>query len=126
MPEGSAAGSNANFVTSVQYVEHHMVPPRVLEDSLGELAIGMVEAPTGNHLDQLLLQKGPSANNLSILVKWLESYPDQEATSYLIEGVKFGFRIPVQGKRVATLTGNLRSFKGMEDIMWENISKEIS
>ena len=71
------------------------------------------------------LQRGPSPINVLILAEWLLFYPDREAVPYLLDGFIFGFRIPVQGDKCATSANNLKSVRGMEDVVRKKIDKEV-
>ena len=58
------------------------------------------------------------------LAKYLQGY-DASLYHFLIQGFKFGFKIPFQGIRQFRLSKNLPSLKGKEDILKTKIDTEI-
>ena len=71
------------------------------------------------------LEKGPSPIKIQVLEEWLKSYPCREDANYLVDGFKYGFRIPTLGECRAVTVHNLRSVIGMEDIVQWKINKEV-
>ena len=70
------------------------------------------------------MQKAPSPINLLVLPEFLMQYPDKEAAVYLLNGFKEAF--PFQGIRCATSASNLKSVKGMEEVVRRKIQKEVA
>lgn len=60
------------------------------------------------------------ANQLSA---YLQGY-DPTLSKFLVEGFKFGFKIPFQGTRQFRFSENLSSLKGNEFVLWQTINKE--
>lgn len=61
------------------------------------------------------------ANQLSA---YLQGY-DPTLSKFLVEGFKFGFKIPFQGTRQFRFSENLSSLKGNEFVLWQTINKEL-
>lgn len=61
------------------------------------------------------------ANQLSA---YLQGY-DPTLSKFLVEGSKFGFKIPFQGTRQFRFSENLSSLKGNEFVLWQTINKEL-
>ncbi|XP_053105446.1 uncharacterized protein LOC128324664 isoform X1 [Hemicordylus capensis] len=72
-----------------------------------------------------LRQKGPSPIKLGPLLQLLQQYPVVQDRAYLGEGFQRGFRIPYQGPRVSSWAKNLRSVKGLEQVVRAKIDKEV-
>lgn len=115
------------FITSVLFVVHPIQPWPVLKTALACPASGWGPRTqeTLRNLGQLVLKRAPSPIKTVVLDKWLQLYPDQEATFYILEGFRFGFRIPVLGARTASMFSNLKSIQGLEVVVKEKIKKEV-
>lgn len=62
---------------------------------------------------------------MRILEEWLHRYPRRQDAEYLIDGFRFGFRIPFQGVWAPYMACNLCSVAEMEEVVWEKIAKEL-
>lgn len=71
------------------------------------------------------LEKGPSPINLTVLASCLKNYPDSEAKLRLLKGFLEGFRIPSSPPTAPFWSANLRSVRGMEDVVRAKIGKEV-
>lgn len=59
-----------------------------------------------------------------VLAHYLEEY-GQTLSNLLLEGFKFGFKIPNQRHRQFRLSSNLSSIKGKESILMQRIQQEL-
>ena len=57
------------------------------------------------------------------LAGWLEGY-DQRKSEFLLQGFQDGFRVGFEGEPTSTVSANLKSVEGQEDIIDEYINKE--
>lgn len=71
------------------------------------------------------LEKGPSPLKLKMFETLLRSYPNQMDWVFLWGGFNYGFRILFARPQVGFMANNLSSFKAMEPIVWDKISKEF-
>lgn len=74
--------------------------------------------PTPNQKARLLPKKN------IVLAHYLEEY-GQTLSNWLLEGFKFGFKIPNQRPRQFRLSSNLSSIKGKESILMQRIQQEL-
>lgn len=75
---------------------------------------------------QPLLERGPTPIKIPQLRELLQDYPDRAVAWCLDEGFLLGFRIPAAPPTEPTWAQNLRSVLGLEEVVWQNIAKEIS
>jgi hypothetical protein len=59
------------------------------------------------------------------LAEYLHGYDPTQA-KFLLEGFRYGFRIPYYGHRQFRLSKNLPSLKGNENVLWQKINSEIN
>ncbi|XP_054839956.1 uncharacterized protein LOC129332750 [Eublepharis macularius] len=97
-----------------------LIPP-----APGPNLVGVAGAQVGAGVNSRL-EKGPSPVNLKALERLLPYYPKRSDALFLLNGFKYGFRIPFQGPRVPFMSKNLRSVSGMEAVVREKISKECA
>ena len=60
-----------------------------------------------------------------MLTVLLANYPLKDVAAYLLDGFQLGFHIPVLRRLKATFANNLKSVQGMEEIVRQNIEKEV-
>lgn len=69
--------------------------------------------------------KGPSPIKLVELARLLGNYTDHSAAAFLWDGFIQGFRIHSPHPKGVILARNLRSVRGMKDIVQRKIAKEV-
>lgn len=75
--------------------------------------------PTPQSKSKIITQK-----EQIVLAHYLEEY-GQTLSNLLLEGFKFGFKIPNQRPRQFRLSSNLSSIKGKESILMQRIQQEL-
>ena len=69
--------------------------------------------------------KGTSPIKVSVLESWFRDYLRRLDAQYLLDGFKYGFRIPAIGERKAFFARNFKSVQGMEGVVRAKIQKEV-
>ena len=96
IPRVFVTRDHATSSMNVAHVEVSIPTQHVLELELRgrtkALKVGKNSAMVG-----VCLEKGPSPIRVEILESWLIYYPNREDAKYLLEGFKYGFRIPAFG-----------------------------
>ena len=60
---------------------------------------------------RITLEKGHSPIRVQVLEDWLRTYPRKDDGKYLLDGFRYGFRIPAVGKSKAFMAWNLWSVR---------------
>lgn len=81
----------------------------------------MVDNPQQRHL-----QRGPTPIDVFRLSPLLCHYPDKDSARQTAEGFTVGFRIPVPPPTYPSFADNLRSVRGLEDVVRQKINKEVA
>lgn len=87
------------------------------------------KATVGKGVDrsrELLLKKGSTLIKIAVLLSLLVGYPDRKAAEFLAAGFTEGFRILAPSLPGPSYADNLRSVRGLEDMVWKKVVQEVA